>query len=147
MVPNMMRTMGNSPASLESYISFSTALQHSAISSQLKELIALTVANENGCDYCNAAHTFISRKIRLSPKAIEDAREGKSEDEKIEAALLFAKTILKKRGSVSNAEVDLVKQAGYTETEIVEIISQVSLSIFTNYMNIISATEIDFPKP
>lgn len=146
MVPNMMRTMGNSPAVLESYLGFNAGLQHSAINPRLKELIAITVANVNGCDYCNSAHTFISQKIGLESLAIADARSGKSEDRKTEAALVFAKQILETRGSVDDTDLSAIKNAGYTETEIVEIIAQVSLSIFTNYMNIISSTDIDFPK-
>jgi len=59
MVPNMMRTMGNSPAVLNAYLSFSKALSENSIDAKLGEQIALTVANANGCGYCNAAHSFI----------------------------------------------------------------------------------------
>lgn len=145
-VPNMMRTMANSPAALESYLSFSTALEHSGISTGLKELIAISTANANGSDYCNSAHTYMGHKSGLDQGAIDDARSGRSDDPRVEAALVFARQILQDRGAVEEADIKAVKRAGYTEGEIVEIIAQVSLSIFTNYMNIISATEIDFPK-
>ena len=65
MVPNMMRTMGNSPVALNAYLGFNAALNSASIGSKLGELIALTVASENGCNYCNSAHTYISPLIIL----------------------------------------------------------------------------------
>lgn len=146
MVPNMMRVLGNSPATLSAYLDFSEGLSHSTLSGKLRELIALTVANVNGCNYCNSAHSFIARKIGLSAQAIDDARRGVSSDAKINAALIFAKEVLSSRGAVSDIAIQDVKTAGYTEGEILDIIAQVSLSIFTNYVNIAASTDIDFPK-
>ena len=62
-VPNMMRTMGNSPAVLEGYLNLSGALSHGKLSAKTGELIALTVSESNSCDYCLAAHTFIGEKL------------------------------------------------------------------------------------
>lgn len=146
MVPNMMRTLGNSPAALNGYLGFNTALNSSAIGSKLGELISLTVANENGCNYCNSAHSYIGGKIGLTERAIEDARKGSSEDPKINAALVFSKDILTGKGHATDESLEGVRNAGYTEAEIVEIVAKVSLSIYTNYINILAATEIDFPK-
>ena len=88
MVPNLMRTLGNSPAALNGYLSFSGALGSSSIGAKLGELIALTVANANSCDYCNAAHSFIGEKlVGIDMETIQAAREGKSTDAKIQAAL------------------------------------------------------------
>lgn len=146
MVPNMMRTLGNSPASLNGYLGFSTALNSGTINPKLGELIALTVANENGCDYCNSAHSFVAEKIGIDATALDDARRATSSDAKTNAALEFAKVIVERRGNVSDTDLEKVRNAGYTEGEIIEIVSRVSLSIFTNYINILAATDIDFPK-
>lgn len=141
----MMRTLGNSPAALNAYLGFSTGLSHTSIKGKLRELIALAVAGENGCDYCNAAHTYLSEKIGIDAQAIQDARLGVSSDVRVNAALVFAKEVLGTRGAVSDDALAEIRAAGYTEGEIIEIIAQVSLSIFTNYVNIAAATEIDFP--
>lgn len=146
MVPNMMRTMGNSPAALNGYLGFNAALNNASIGSKLGELISITVANENECNYCNAAHSYIAEKIGLNADAINNARKGTSADPKINAALVFAKDILNSKGHVSHASIENVKEAGYSEAEIVEIVAMVSLSIYTNYINILADTEIDFPK-
>jgi uncharacterized peroxidase-related enzyme len=146
MVPNMMRTMGNSPAALNGYLAFSAALNSASIGGKLGELISLSIANKNGCDYCNAAHSYVSEKIGLDADAINDARKGTSADPKVNAALVFAKDILNSRGHVTDEDLEKIKNAGYNEAEIIEIVAKVSLSIYTNYINVVAATDIDFPK-
>ena len=146
MVPNMMRTMGNSPAVLNGYLSFNAALAESSIGGKLGELIALTVANANSCEYCNAAHSFIGEKlVHIDSSSIANAREGKSADAKIQAALDFSRTIVEKRGLVTDGDVDTLKNAGYTEGGIAEIIAHVGLNLFTNYFNNAAKVVVDFP--
>lgn len=50
MVPYMIKTLGNSPAVLNAYLGFNAGLSYSSLVGKLGELIALTLANENGCD-------------------------------------------------------------------------------------------------
>ena len=50
-VPNLMKLVGHSPAALEGYLSLNGALGKGKLSVQLRERIALTVAEYNGCDY------------------------------------------------------------------------------------------------
>jgi uncharacterized peroxidase-related enzyme len=147
MVPNMMRTMGNSPALLNGYLSLNAALGESSLGGKLGELIALTVANTNRCDYCNAAHSFIGEKlVHIGPEAIADAREGRSADPKIEAALVFARVLIEKKGKVSDADIDTVKNAGYGDAGVAEIIGHVGLNILTNYFNNAAQVVVDFPE-
>lgn len=146
MVPNMMRTLGNSPAVLNAYLGFNAGLNYSSLGGKLGELIALTVANENGCNYCDAAHSYIGGKIGINTEDIENARHAFSIDPKVNAALLFSKEILATKGAVSNESLQRVRAAGYDDAQILEILAQVSLSIFTNYANILADTDIDFPQ-
>lgn len=147
MVPNMMRTMGNSPAVLNSYLSLSAALGESSIGASLGELIALAVANVNGCDYCNAAHSYIGEKlVNISPEAIDLGRIGKSADLKTEAALQFAIKLVESKGKISQHDINALKNAGYNDAAIVEIITHTGLNIFTNYFNTAIEVTVDFPK-
>lgn len=147
MVPNMMRTMGNSPAVLSGYLSFSGALGESSIGAKLGEQIALTVANANSCEYCNAAHSFIGEKLAgLDIESIVNAKEGKAADAKIQAALTFARTLVIKKGKVNDADVNMLKDAGYNEAAIAEIIAHTALNIFTNYFNNATNVLVDFPQ-
>lgn len=147
MVPNMMRTMGNSPAVLEGYLSFNAALANDSLGSKLGELIALTIANVNQCEYCNAAHSLIGEKlVHIKVDEIDAARHGRSADPKIQAALNFATLLVKQNGQVSETDIDTVKEAGFNDSGIAEIIAHVALNIFTNYFNNAAQIVVDFPK-
>lgn len=147
MVPNMMRTMGISPAVLSGYLSFNAALGEGVLGAKLGELIALTVANANSCEYCNAAHSFIGEKlVHIDTKAIADAREGRSADAKTQAALDFSRTLVQKRGLVDDADVYALKTAGYTDAGIAEIIAHVAINLLTNYFNNAAKVIVDFPE-
>lgn len=144
--PNMMKTMAQSPAVLEAYLNFSGALGGGALGAGLREQIALIAAEANGCGYCASAHTVIGKMVGLSEDAILAARQARSTETKTEAALKFARQIIVNRGAVSDAELQAVKDAGFTDGEVAEIIANTALNIFTNYFNEVAKTEIDFPK-
>lgn len=145
-VPNMMRTMANSDAVLEGYLNLSGALAKGKLSSRTGELIALAVSEANSCDYCLAAHTFIGEKLLKTDAAVlEAARNADSADPKTDAILKFAKTLVDKKGLVSDADVDDAKQAGVSDAEIAETVAHVALNTLTNYFNNTANTAIDFP--
>jgi uncharacterized peroxidase-related enzyme len=144
--PNMARTMAQSLAVLEAYINFSNALGKGKLKAKVREQIALVSAEANQCGYCAAAHTAIGKMVGLNEDAILAAREASAEDAKTDAALKFARAIVERRGAVSDADLEAVKNAGFSEGEIAEVIANVALNIFTNYFNETAKTEIDFPR-
>lgn len=146
MVPNMMRTMGNSSAVLEGYLNLGDALGKGTLGAKMGELIALSVAQSNHCDYCLSAHTFIGGKlVKIEESELSNARNGQSDDPKTAAGLQFTKALVATRGIVSADDVQAVKAAGYTDGEIGELVAHVALNILTNYFNNTAQTEIDFP--
>ncbi len=142
--PNMMKTMASSPAVLEAYLNFSGSLG-TTLNAKLREQIALTTAEINGCQYCASAHTAIGKMVGLDEHTIEDARKASSHDKKADAALKFASALIVSRGKVSPADFQAVTAAGFTEMEIGEIVANVALNIFTNYFNEVAGTVVDFP--
>jgi uncharacterized peroxidase-related enzyme len=144
--PNMVKTMAQSPAVLESYLNFSGALAGGKLDARLREQIALIAAEVNGCSYCASAHTAIGKMVGLDGDAILAARKGHASDAKTEVALRFARNVILNRGEISDADVQEVSNAGFSAGEIGEIVANVALNIFTNYFNIVAGTEIDFPK-
>jgi uncharacterized peroxidase-related enzyme len=145
-VSNMMKTMGNSPAILEGFLNYYGALSSGTLDAKTGELISLAVAENNGCHYCLAAHTFVGKNfMKLDAKTINDARRGHSEDTKTNAILKFTLALVNKKGRVTDEDLATMKTAGVTEGEITEIIAHITFNIFTNYFNITANTEIDFP--
>lgn len=145
-VPNLFRVIANSPAALEGYLSLNGALSKGSLDARTRERIALVVAEVNGCSYCLSAHTYIARNMaKLDDTEIAANRNGASNDPKADAAVRFAKRIVRERGHVAEADIATVKAAGYGDAEIVEIVLHVALNTLTNYVNEVAKTEIDFP--
>jgi uncharacterized peroxidase-related enzyme len=146
-VPNLMKMVGNSTAALEGYLSLNGALGKGRLPIALRERIALTIAEFNGCEYCLAAHSYLAQNhAKLTNNEIEAAREGLSDDPKLEAALQFARLVAEKHGKVSDQEITKLRAAGYDDAGIVEIVLNVALNVLTNYINNVAQTDVDFPK-
>lgn len=145
-VPNMVRVLGNAPAALESYLGFSGALAHGVLDARLREQIALTVAEVNACGYCLSAHTFIGGKLGLAAAELDAARNASSPVAKNDAVLKLARSLVVQRGELSDAEIASARAAGLGDAEIVETVANVALNVFTNYVNHVARTAVDFPE-
>lgn len=145
MTPNIIATMAQAPAVANAYLGFSQTLGEGQLPTRLREQIALAVGEANQCGYCVAAHTALGQRAGLDDESALAARRSSSADARENAALAFAKTVVENRGHVTDDEVSQLRQAGFREGEICEIVANVALNLFTNYFNHIAGTEIDFP--
>ena len=146
LVPNMMRTMAQSPSVLEGYLALDSALRHGLLSARVQAQLALVIAEANECDYSLSAHTAWGRGVGLSSDEVVASREGRASDRRVEAALQFARALVERRGGVTDQELARVREAGFTDGKIAEIIAHVALNVFTNYFNRAAQTDIDFPR-
>jgi uncharacterized peroxidase-related enzyme len=145
-VPNLFRLVSSSPAALEGYLSLSGALGKGQLPAATRERIALAVAEINGCNYCLSAHTYLGKHVaRLDDAEITANRSGASNDPKADAAVRFAAKVAHARGHVGADAVHAVKEAGYDDAQVIEIVLHVALNTWTNYINEVAGTEIDFP--
>jgi len=143
--PNMFRAVANSPAALKSLWGSFGALGDGVLGARLGEQIAVAVADRNGCEYCLAAHTMLGKNAGATAEQMRAAQNAESTDPKVRVALQFAARVVDTRGRVSDADVKTVRDAGYGDEQIVEIIAHVALNLFTNYVNNALAVELDFP--
>lgn len=144
-VPNLFRLVASSPAALAAFTGFNGALART-LDVKTRERIALAVAQVNGCDYCLSAHSYLGLNLaRISPEEIALNRKGGSSDPKADAAVRFAVRVTQARGHVADADIAAVREAGFTDGQLVEIVALVAENSFTNYLNEVARTEIDFP--
>jgi len=143
--PNLFRVAANSAAALNAMVQMNGALAKGLLRPKTREAIALAVAEANSCDYCLSAHTVLGRGAGLDDVAIASAREGSSSDPKLAAILSFTQSVVRNRAQVGSAEVGTLKNAGVTDAEIAEIMANIAFNVYTNYLNIVADTEIDFP--
>ncbi len=146
LVPNLFRVVSNSPAALEGYLGLSGALGKGSLPAATRERVALAVAEINGCAYCLSAHSYLGKNVaKLDEAEILANRNGHSNDPKADAAVQFAAQVTRARGHVSDEDLRAVKLAGYDDAQVVEIVLHVALNTWTNYINSVAQTVLDFP--
>lgn len=146
MIPNIFWTLANSPTALEGFVGLREALDKGVLSAKLREEIGLTVSEINQSQYCVCGHAAIGRTLGCSDEEITDARRGTSPDSKVSAALHFAREVVENRGCLSDEEFQRLRDVGYEDREITEMIACIALSVFGDYFTHIAQTELDFPE-
>ncbi len=146
MVPNFLKVFANSPTALKSFLGLHAIANEGSLDTLTKERIALTIAEQNACQYCVSAHSAIGKAAGLNSAEIIANRQGSSQDAKAAVAVKFARALAEHKGEVTSAELLEIRNAGYSESDIVEIITHVGMNILTNILGKASRVEIDFPK-
>jgi uncharacterized peroxidase-related enzyme len=146
LVPNLFRVLADAPAALEGYLNFRAALAGGVLDDRTREQIALAVAESNLCDYCLSAHVFLGQRAGLTPDEIENAIRASATDPKTNAILKLARNIVVQRGEIRDSDLQPARIAGLTDGEVVETVANVALNIFTNYVNHVARTAVDFPQ-
>jgi uncharacterized peroxidase-related enzyme len=142
---NFLHLLANSRAALAAYVACVGALAQGQLTPRQRELLALTVSEINGAKYCLSAHYAFARKLGLDDNEIRAARRATSTDLQTQAMLRFAQSVALQRGEISDADFQSLRQAGFADALIAEIVSNIALNIFTNYFNSVARTDIDFP--
>ena len=146
-VPNTYATVGtHSPEALGALLSVEAVIAAGTLTKADIEAIKLAVSEAVGCDYCVAAHTLAGKFAGLAPETMKAVRAGEpSGDAKRDALVHFVRLLVTTHGTVPEAEVAAIREAGYTERQIVEIALTVTSITFTNLVNRINDTTLDFP--
>nr|WP_295777447.1 peroxidase-related enzyme [Rhodoferax sp.] len=144
--PNMFKAVANSPAALKSMWGSFGALGSGVLGAKLGEQIAVAIAEHNRCEYCLAAHTVLGKGAGVSAEEMSAAQAGRSTDPKTAAALAFALKVVSGRAQLTNDDVAQLRNVGFGDEHIVEILAHVALNIFTNYVNVAFDVPADFPK-
>lgn len=144
LVPNLFHTLANSSESLEGFLGLFRALAKGALTPALRTKIALAVAQRNECGYCLAAHSALGAGAGLSEQVIQSARLTHGGSPREDEALVFAAKLVDSRGNAGSADIARLRAAGFSEGEVVEIIANVVLNIFTNYVNKAVDVTVDF---
>ncbi len=145
MVPNLYAVAANSHSGLKALLGLGETLKKGNFSGKEEEAIALAVGQTNQCGYCVSAHTALAKMRGFSESEALDIRKGKIEDAKLKALTDLAREITTSRGLPSQETTDRFFDAGYSKGALVDLIGFVALNTFTNYLNHIADTEIDFP--
>ncbi len=143
--PNLFTTAAHAPVALEALLGLFKTLGRSSLGAAVGEQVAIAVAQANGCGYCLSAHTAIGGMHGLDAATLASARHAVASDAKTTAILKLAVAIVGTRGNIDDATLAAARTAGVSDAEIVEVVAHVALNVFTNYLNNLCKTVIDFP--
>ena len=137
----MLRAMANAPALLRGYLDLNRAMKRSHLDRRISERISLAVHEWLSCDYCIAAHTAAAKKLGLSERDIQLARQGTATEPAVAAILGFALQVLASPADISDADVDAVRGHGYSDEQIAEVVGLVALQLLTGAFNLVAGIE------
>jgi uncharacterized peroxidase-related enzyme len=150
-VPNAYATIGSNatPALLGQILQTNAVLSsQGTLTKRELEAINLAVSEASGCDYCVAAHTLTGKMAGYSFEQTRKLRQGGyDEDAKTHALVQFALRLVKTSGTLPEEAVEGLRGAGYRDAQIVEAVGAVSMILFTNMLNRVNDTTLDFPQP
>lgn len=146
-VPNAYATVGtHSPAVLAAVLANDAVLSKSSLSKADVEAIRLAVSEQAGCDYCVAAHTAVGKMAGLTQEETQQVRAGSATgNAKRDALVRFVREVAGSRGTTNASVLNAVRDAGYTDAQVIEALFAVSAINFTNLVNRVNDTTVDFP--
>jgi AhpD family alkylhydroperoxidase len=144
---NIFGEMAHAPVLLDSYVQLESRLSSgSSLDQRTRAALHLTVANVNGCDYCQAAYTAQAKANGFSDQDAVAIRAGRLDtDPTIQAAIAVAREIAAGKGFVDDATWAAALEAGWSDAQLLEVFLEVVRTIFTNYFNHLVGTELDLP--
>jgi uncharacterized peroxidase-related enzyme len=145
-VPNGIQVLGTSEEALRGYLGFAGAVSRGRLRGAERERIAIAVAAFNGCDYCLAGHTAAAAAFNVGEADRVSAQHFRSADARADAILAFTRALLEWRGAVSDLHIQQARNAGLTDAELIEIVAEVALNTFTNYLYRLAEPELDFVR-
>jgi AhpD family alkylhydroperoxidase len=138
-LPETFKMLASSPAAFKAFVQADTALTHGSLSPQRRSQIALAVSQINGSAHDVATQTRAGMAAGLSEHDLELARRATATDPKTSGMLKFVQALVLQRGQVPDTDFHLLREAGFADGEIVEVVANVALNIFTNYLNLVAA--------
>ncbi|OOR84269.1 carboxymuconolactone decarboxylase family protein [Moraxella canis] len=144
-VPNLIGVLANSPQALEMYQEVGKMNSRNSLTAEEIEVVQITAAAHNGCDFCVAGHTKIGTKLKM-PETVLTALRGRTaidDNEKYQALAQFTMQLIDNRGKVSDDELAAVKAAGYTDQNILDVVMGVALATLCNYANNVAQNDIN----
>ena len=144
-VPNFFHLLANSPASLRAYIRADAALVRGQLTPRQRQQVALAVAEINGSSYSLTARYDTGKRFGLTYPEMQLARNAAAADPKADTMLRFTRAVVLQRGDISDEDFQELSKAGFTDAQIIEIVANIALNIFSNYFSSVAKTEVDFP--
>ncbi len=133
-LPNTIRVMARGSNAADLYLRAGESNAHGTVLPLARELIAIHVAELNGCNYCRTAHPLAARAIGRSTDA---------DNPNVQAQLEFATRIVRSRGHLSDDDLDQARAEGIDDQTMIDIAAVIAENVLGNLINNLARTELD----
>ncbi len=145
-IPNLIGVLANAPTALETYRTVGAINQRNSLTPTEREVVQITAAVSNGCDFCVAGHTAISiKQIKMPDDVLQALRKTSpiTSDAKLDTLARFTLAIINTKGKVGEQLLNEFLNAGYTTQNALDVVLGVSLASLCNYANNLAQTPIN----
>lgn len=134
MVPNVAAKMAASPVLINGFIGLFERVHASSLSEPQIQTLLLTNAVTNASTWPVAFHSALALKAGVPRTEVDAIRHGVLPDDAGLAALsALARTLIEKRGRLSETDQQRFLDAGFSGEQILEVIAVVAASTITNF--------------
>lgn len=146
-IPNLIGVLANSPPSPCFFIKkWAKMNSNNSLTAEEVEVVQITAAAHNGCDFCVVGHTKIGTLRLKMPAPVLEALRSRTKienNEKYQALAQFTMQLIDKRGQVSDEELSAFKSVGYTDKNVLDVVMGAALVTLCNYANNVGKTDIN----
>ena len=147
-IPNLGKVMANSPALHRSYYDVQNNLKaHGKLSQAEINVVQMSIAVENKCEYCTAGHTMVGQAFFKTPmEHMQAVRMQKAlNDPKLNVLREFSIALYANKGEVNPSDFQRFLDAGYTREQALDVVACVAAKVMSNYTNSLAKTPLDAP--
>lgn len=145
-LPNIAAVIANSPKLINSLVGLFQQVHSRGLTEPENQIVLLTDAVTNSSRYAVAFHTALAIQQGISAEETDAIREGRlPADRRFAALSSLAKTLIERRGHLSEQELDAFTAAGFTNEQVLEVIAIVAASTITNYAGTIADPPLEDP--
>ncbi|MCE4553975.1 carboxymuconolactone decarboxylase family protein [Roseateles cellulosilyticus] len=144
-LPHLIGTLANAPVALETYLTVSEINSRSSLDVAAREVVQITAAQLNGCDFCVAGHSALAlKKAQLPVDTVQRLQAVQPTGHaRLDALQAFTKAVIENRGAVPDAALQAFLGAGFGPQQVLEVVLGVSLATLCNYANVLAGNEIN----
>lgn len=143
-LPNLAATMAGAPVLIEGFVTLWETWKTASLDAREREILGLSNAVANRCEWCVAFHTFVAGKVGVDPATVTAIRNGQAPTEPRSRALnRFTTQLIERRGDVAGGELEAFLAAGFDKQQALEVVVGAGVSLMANYAGNFVGPELD----
>ncbi len=142
-IPNQNAVMAESPSLLESYQKSNELFIKGSLSDEERAVVWICTGSAHNCMYTVTAHEFIAKKSGVKDELLLALMSDEKLPFKLEALRIFTTKLATSKGFIDPSDVEIFIDAGYSKSQVFEVILGVSQKTMSTMMNNIAGTSLD----